>query len=177
MSNPALRPGQNPPPFASPMVEPVTAYGSNPSEFAEELKAAQFVVSQVWARYFAFLADNIGVPGPPGPPGPGGVVSPWFTIPYAATITPDMANGRNQRCTLTGDVTVNFPAGAVDGDWFNLVLIQDATGGRVVTLNAGYKVTGDMVVRLPNTKTTISVIYRDATNVEAVVGFTTGITV
>jgi hypothetical protein len=140
--NPALARGENPPPLASPMVEPVQAYGRSPSPLYEELTSAQWIVSAVWARYFAFLADQIGIPGPPGPPGPGGGASPWVTITYGATITPDLSLGTNQQCTLTGNVTVAIPTGATDGQPFVLWLIQDATGGRGITFASGYKTGG-----------------------------------
>jgi len=107
----------------------------------------------------------------------GPAISPWFAITYGATITPNLANGTNQRCTLTGNITVNFPTGAVDGGGLTLVLIQDATGDRVVTLATGWKLDGGEVVPLLSTKTTIKVVFKSASEVEAVEGFTTGIPV
>jgi len=100
--------------------------------------------------------------------------SPWHPIAYASTITPNLANGKNQRCTLTGDVTVNFPTGATDGGELRLVLIQDATGGRTVTLTTGWNLDGGEVVSLPSTKTTIEVCFKSSSEVESV-HFTTGV--
>ncbi|ADG70072.1 hypothetical protein Plim_4265 (plasmid) [Planctopirus limnophila DSM 3776] len=59
-----------------------------------------------------------------------------FAITYGATITPDANNGPVQSCTLTGAVTVAAPTNMSSGDFLNLVLIQDGTGGRAVTLSA-----------------------------------------
>lgn len=101
-------------------------------------------------------------------------VSPWHTITFASTITPNIANGKNQRCTLTGNVTVNFPTGATDGGELRLVLMQDATGGRSVTLGTGWKLDGSGVVALPNTKSTLEVCFKSSTEVESV-HFSTGV--
>lgn len=61
----------------------------------------------------------------------------------AGAVTPDLANGLNQKVTLTGNITVNAPintGGAIEsGVYLNLKFIQDATGGRNVTWNAIYK--------------------------------------
>lgn len=67
------------------------------------------------------------------------------TITYGATITPNVLNGLDQVCTLTGNVTVAVPtvtAGVVVGTRFRLRLIQDGTGSRVITLAAGYHLAG-----------------------------------
>lgn len=106
--------------------------------------------------------------------GGGPTTSPWHTITYASTITPALSNGKNQRCTLTGNVTVAFPTGATDGGELRLVLIQDATGGRTVTLATGWKLDGAEVVTLPNTKSTIEVCFKSSTEVESI-NFTTGV--
>ena len=60
----------------------------------------------------------------------------WYGITYAATVTPDYLNGPNQKVTLTGSITINFPTNAVDGQPFRLLLIQDATGYRTITVTA-----------------------------------------
>lgn len=106
--------------------------------------------------------------------GGGSTVSPWHTITYAGTITPDLANGTNQRCTLTGNVTVAFPTGATDGAQLRLVLIQDATGGRTVSLATGWKLDGSEVVGNPSTKSTLDVCFKSSSEVESL-QFTTGI--
>lgn len=68
-----------------------------------------------------------------------------YTITYAATITPNVLNGLDQKCTLTGNVTVAVPsvtAGVVVGTRFRVRLIQDGTGSRVITFGAGYHFPG-----------------------------------
>lgn len=65
-----------------------------------------------------------------------------YAITYAATITPNMLNGPNQKCTLTGNVTVAVPTNGQVGSRIRLRLIQDATGSRVITLAAGWHVVG-----------------------------------
>ena len=60
----------------------------------------------------------------------------WYGITYGATVTPDYNNGPNQKVTLTGAITINFPTNAVDGQPFRLLLIQDATGYRTITVTA-----------------------------------------
>ena len=134
-------------------------------------------IYESWKEAFGTAGGSASVTGGSSGGLGGAVISPWYPITYGATITPNIANGTNQRCTLTGDITVNFPTGAVDGGGLTLVLIQDATGSRVVTLATGWKLDGGEVVPLLSTKTTIKVVFKSASEVEAVEGFTTGIPV
>ena len=66
----------------------------------------------------------------------------FYTITYAATITPDYTQGTTQFCQLTGNVTVanvtSSPTGS--GQPLTLILQQDATGGRTVTWGSDYSV-------------------------------------
>lgn len=60
---------------------------------------------------------------------------------YAATVTPnpDVAELLNI-APLTGDLTLANPAGTpADGQLLQIVLRQDATGGRAVTLGTAYR--------------------------------------
>jgi hypothetical protein len=59
-------------------------------------------------------------------------------ITYAATITPVATAANHFRCTLTGNVTLNAPTGGVDGQKITVELLQDATGGRTLTLGTGF---------------------------------------
>ena len=68
-----------------------------------------------------------------------------------------------------------FPTGATDGAELRLVLIQDATGGRTVSLASGWKLDGSEVVTLLSTKTTIDACFKSSSEVEAI-QFTTGVT-
>lgn len=60
------------------------------------------------------------------------------TITYAASITPDCSLSNYFRVTLTGALTINAPINPVDGQKITFELIQDATGSRLVTLNAAF---------------------------------------
>jgi hypothetical protein len=60
-------------------------------------------------------------------------------VTYAATISIDLTGKPNDtifRCTLTGNVTINF-TGGTNGQKAILEIIQDATGSRLVTLGTG----------------------------------------
>lgn len=106
----------------------------------------------------------------------GGMTMPWvrwfqrftnltlpYVIAYAATITPNYTNGPIQHVVLTGNIAVNFPTGGTVGDDFLLVLIQDATGGRVITLNAGFKLGSELAYGDPSTVTVIGGYFMSAT--------------
>lgn len=61
------------------------------------------------------------------------------TLAYAATVSVDLSSvpdGGTFRCTLTGNVTLNFTGGR-DGQKVTLELKQDAVGSRLVTLGTG----------------------------------------
>jgi hypothetical protein len=56
------------------------------------------------------------------------------TITYASTITPNIAEGSIQQVTLTGNVTMNAFGGTPQaGQSLVIKLIQDSTGGRILT--------------------------------------------
>ena len=56
-----------------------------------------------------------------------------FAVTYAATITPDAANGSIQTITLTGNLTFSAFANPVSGQTITLIITQDATGSRTLT--------------------------------------------
>jgi hypothetical protein len=56
-----------------------------------------------------------------------------FALTYAATITPDAANGSIQTVTLTGNVIFSAFANPVSGQTITLIITQDATGSRTLT--------------------------------------------
>lgn len=56
-----------------------------------------------------------------------------FALTYAATITPDVANGNVQTVTLTGAVTFSAFANPEAGQTVTLIIKQDATGSRTLT--------------------------------------------
>ena len=63
--------------------------------------------------------------------------SPRNPITYASTITPDFSLSNKHYCILTGEVTVNAPTNMEVGDFIELELIQDGTGGRTPTWFSG----------------------------------------
>ena len=54
-------------------------------------------------------------------------------LTYAATITPNAANGSIQTITLTGNLTFSAFTSPVSGQTITLIITQDATGGRTLT--------------------------------------------
>lgn len=67
-----------------------------------------------------------------------------YTITYAATITPVATASNHFRCILTGNVTLDAPTGGLDGQKITVELVQDATGGRTLTLGAGIGLGSDI---------------------------------
>ena len=54
-------------------------------------------------------------------------------LTYAATITPNAADGSIRTITLTGNVTFSAFTSPVSGQTITLIITQDATGGRTLT--------------------------------------------
>lgn len=84
------------------------------------------------------------------PPSSGG--SGVTTITYAATININLTTISTPvaRITLTGPCTINFTGGS-DGQKLTLELLQDGTGGRVVTLGTGIGYGADILSYSGNT--------------------------
>jgi hypothetical protein len=55
-----------------------------------------------------------------------------YPLTYAATLTPNAANGSVQTVTLTGNVTINALSSPVTGQTVKLILTQDGTGSRTL---------------------------------------------
>lgn len=89
----------------------------------------------------------------------GGLQEPAF----AASFTPDPYAGSTIVLTLTGNITINLPAAANfhAGSTLTFVLIEDAVGGRTITLNAGYKRVWTPITTA-NKVNTISFVYTGA---------------
>ena len=66
----------------------------------------------------------------------------YYTLTYAASIIPDLANGINQALTATGNVSLSAPiytnGTLTAGILFSYKHIQDTTGGRTLTFSSGY---------------------------------------
>lgn len=65
-----------------------------------------------------------------------------YVITYASTITPARSNGRRQKCTLTGNVTIGAPTAAYAGQVLDLVLVQNTAGSNTATWNSVFKFSG-----------------------------------
>jgi hypothetical protein len=83
---------------------------------------------------------------------PPGSSSGVTTITYAATININLTTITTPvaRITLTGPATINFTGGS-DGQKLTLELLQDGTGGRVVTLGTGIGYGADILSYSGNT--------------------------
>lgn len=104
--------------------------------------------------------------GVPGPPGPAGGISPWVNDTYAATWTADILLGWNHQMTLTGNVAVAVPTGGTSGQPVLIRAIKDATGGREIALDSGWKnARPDPGYQEALTSCIISGVFLDATTV------------
>ena len=62
-----------------------------------------------------------------------GYNEPVFALTYAATLTPNATNGNVQKVTLTGNLTLSAFTSPVAGQSITMILVQDATGSRILT--------------------------------------------
>lgn len=86
-----------------------------------------------------------------------------FALTYAATITPDVANGNVQTVTLTGNVTFSAFANPEAGQSLTLIVKQDATGSRTLTSTMLFAGGNKTLSTAANAVDIISVFY-DGTN-------------
>ena len=86
-----------------------------------------------------------------------------YTVTYAATITPDVANGNIQKVTLTGDVTFSAFSNPVAGQTLTLFVVQDATGSRLLTSTMKFAGGAKTLSTAANAIDIITVFY-DGTN-------------
>ena len=85
------------------------------------------------------------------------------TVTYAATITPDVANGTVQKVTLTGAVTFSAFANPVTGQSLTLIITQDATGSRLLTSTMKFSGASKTLSTAANSVDIMTVFY-DGTN-------------
>ena len=75
--------------------------------------------------------------------------SVFFTSPTTSTVPVSVYQNREQVITLTANRTISNPAtpsgAAPVGLQYRIVLVQDATGGRVVTWGSAYKIPASTV--------------------------------
>lgn len=91
--------------------------------------------------------------------------TPLRTITFAASFTPDFFNGNQQSITLTNNITINTPTNMNVGDWLQLELIQDGTGGRTLTwsITGAKNLSADMSINSTIAKRTTYAIQKTAT--------------
>jgi len=92
-----------------------------------------------------------------------------FTVTYASTITPDVANGNVQKVTLTGAVTFSAFANPVAGQSLTLIVTQDGTGSRELTSTMNFA-GGDKTLTTAANSVDIITVYYDGTNYWASLG-------
>lgn len=81
------------------------------------------------------------------PSGSGTAIQPSYladqTLSDGATVTYNTASGVNAKWTIGGDRTLSIPTNTTDGMSGRVVITQDGTGGRALTLASGWGLTTD----------------------------------
>lgn len=91
------------------------------------------------------------------------------TLTYAATVTPDVANGNTQVLTLTGNVTFSAFTNPIAGQSLTLIVKQDGTGSRTLTSTMKFAGGTKTLSTAANSVDIITVFY-DGTNYWASLG-------
>lgn len=91
------------------------------------------------------------------------VTEPAYALTYAATITPNVANGTVQTITLTGNVTFSAFTSPVAGQSLTLIVKQDATGSRTLTSTMKFAGGTKTLSTAANSVDIISVFYDGTT--------------
>ena len=86
-----------------------------------------------------------------------------YSVTYAATITPDVANGNIQTVTLTGNVTFSAFSNPVAGQSLTLFVVQDGTGSRTLTSTMKFAAASKTLSTAANSIDIITAYY-DGTN-------------
>jgi len=101
--------------------------------------------------------------------GTGGLSAPgYYVVPILGagpwTAKPDLSQGANQEIILVDALIEIFaPSSAVTSNAWTLFIVQDATGGRVVSFDAGYAgnlALPGMLVTLPSTYSALLFVQR-----------------
>jgi hypothetical protein len=82
------------------------------------------------------------------------------TITYASTVTLDWDTFLNAQITLTGNITLQNPTNVKPGTVRYLWLVQDATGGRTVSLGSNFKGSTPTIQTAANAVTLLTLIAR-----------------
>jgi len=81
------------------------------------------------------------------------------TLTDQAAIDWDLAAGGAAKVTLAGNRTMNAPTNMIEGAWYRLRIIQDATGTRLITWNAVFKWPGAVAPCLSAAPNNIDILY------------------
>jgi len=94
-----------------------------------------------------------------------GFVKAYQTLSSATTVTMNVRNGQNARITLGHNVTLTL-SNLTDGDEGNIVVTQDSTGGRTLTISPTPKVinSGGGTITLTGTANSIDMLSYTYTN-------------
>lgn len=87
---------------------------------------------------------------------PASIISEFNTL--VSGTTPWASSGQNFRHVLTGSLSLGNPAGGATDGWnFLLMLVQDATGSRVITWGSAYKFAGGSAPVLTTTANAVDI--------------------
>lgn len=92
-------------------------------------------------------------------------VTPDEIAGATGSVTLNAALSNNFQLTLTGNLTLANPTGLVKGMWLFVEFIEDATGGRTITLGSLFKFPGGTVptwITTANAKNGLSAYYDGA---------------
>jgi hypothetical protein len=92
-------------------------------------------------------------------------VTPVKNAAATSTVTLDASLSNNYRLLMTGNVTLANPTNLVDGMVLNIMLVQDATGGRTIAFGNKFKWPSGTVPSWVTTSNAINFIsaYYDST--------------
>ncbi len=103
---------------------------------------------------------------------------PAIALTDAATIATNAGLGHRFRVTLGNNRTLGNPTNAYDGQQIVWELIQDDTGGRIITLDTkfafGTTITAVVLTTTPSKRDFLTAIYNATTDKFYVVGFVKG---
>jgi hypothetical protein len=104
----------------------------------------------------------------------------FIPLAYAANLDTDVSLSNVFSVGLAGDVTLNAPTNPVNGQEVEWLFFQDATGSRVLTLNAIFVIPAGLTLTLnpvPNSVTALKARYQSGTFKWLITGFTGAYTI
>lgn len=102
--------------------------------------------------------------------------TPYVALATTGSITPNLATGKVFRIAMSGNVTLNNPTNPQDGELYTFQFLQDATGGRTITLPAKFrKSASDTATTTASTTTMVTARYCLADDKYDVVSYRTAL--